>query len=107
VAEASGSPIGHVRVSPQANGAAEIHVVLASDARGRGLGAAVLVQASARALADSEVALLCAHVKPENQASLRTFARAGFHPVGSDADGLVRLERSTHRAEAMGRSNPT
>lgn len=117
VAEANGIAIGHVRVGPQTNGAAEVHLVLAPDARGRGLGAAVLAQAGACALADADVSLLCAHVRPENQASLRTFERSGFHLAGSDADGLVRLERSPHSgavrlerspssAETAGHQNP-
>ncbi|HXC46458.1 MAG TPA: GNAT family N-acetyltransferase [Solirubrobacteraceae bacterium] len=93
VAEVDGIAIGHVRIGPQTNGSAEVHLALASDARGRGLGAAVLTQAGALALADAEVTLLCAHVKPENHASLRTFERSGFRPIGLDADGLVRLER--------------
>jgi predicted dehydrogenase/RimJ/RimL family protein N-acetyltransferase len=97
VAEAGGSAIGHVRVGSQANGTAEVHVVLAPDARGRGLGTAVLAQAGARALADSDIALLFAQVRPENRASLRMLEKTGFHTVGSDADGLVRLERSIHR----------
>lgn len=106
VAEANGVAIGHVRVGPQANGAAEVHLVLAPDARGRGLGATVLAQAGACALADADVTLLCAHVRPDNQASLRTFERSGFHPVGSDADGLMRLERSPHSAETARHQNP-
>ncbi len=106
VAEANGVAIGHVRVGPQTNGAAEVHLALAPEARGRGLGAAVLAQAGACALACADVTLLCAHVRPENQASLRTFERSGFHPVGSDADGLVRLERSPHSAEPTAEQNP-
>jgi predicted dehydrogenase/RimJ/RimL family protein N-acetyltransferase len=106
MAEVDGIAIGHVRVGPQTNGAAEVHLVLAPDARGRGLGAAVLAQAGAHALADADMTLLCAHVRPENQASLRTFERSGFHPVGSDADGLVRLERSPQSAETMGHQHP-
>ena len=106
MAEANGIAIGHVRVGPRTNGAAEVHLVLAPDARGRGLGAAVLAQAGACALADADVTLLRAHVRPENQASLRTFEKSGFHPVGSDAEGLVRLERSPHGVETAMQQNP-
>jgi predicted dehydrogenase/RimJ/RimL family protein N-acetyltransferase len=106
VAECDGRPIAHARVSLQTNGAAEVHVVLAPEARGRGLGAAVLTLAAARALAEPGVSALCAHVKPGHEASLRAFARAGFHVAGADEDGLVRLERSPHHTEDAGRSNP-
>lgn len=94
LAESGGRPIGHVRVGPEAQGTAEIHVTLAPEARGRGLGATVLMQAAARALAEPGVGLLCAHVKPEHEASLRAFARAGFHRAGADEHGLLRLERA-------------
>lgn len=117
IAQADGHPIGHVRVTraapgtdgtsdaaalstaaasgtPEAPGTAEIHVVLAPRQRGRGLGAAALIQASARALAEPGVRLLYARVKPENTASLLAFAHAGFRKFGIDDDGLLRLERA-------------
>jgi RimJ/RimL family protein N-acetyltransferase len=94
MAESGGRPIGHVRIGPEAHGTAEVHVTLAPEARGQGLGAAVLMQTAARALAEPALSLLCAHVKPEHEASLRAFARAGFQQTGADEDGLVRLERS-------------
>jgi RimJ/RimL family protein N-acetyltransferase len=106
--ECDGHEVANVRVEVVGDGVAEIHITVAPPARGRGLGAAALLQASARALADPGTTLLCAHVKPGNQASLRMFARAGFHVAGSDADGLVRLERSaTSPTEAMEPSSPT
>jgi predicted dehydrogenase/RimJ/RimL family protein N-acetyltransferase len=94
LAESAGSAVAHVRVSREAPGTAEVHVVLAPEARGRGLGAAVLVQAAAQALADPDIDRLCAHVKPEHTASLHAFARAGFTVAGAAADGLLRLERA-------------
>jgi len=93
IAESEEGPLGQVRVGPASQGAAEIHVTLAPQARGRGVGAAVLAQASGRALAQRGVRLLVAHVKPEHEASLRAFARAGFQRAGVQDDGLVRLER--------------
>ena len=94
VAESNGKPVGHVRCSPAAPGTAEVHVVMAPRARGRGLGAATLVQAAALALAEPGAALLCAHVKPEHEVSLRAFTRAGFSQSGVEADGLMRLVRA-------------
>jgi RimJ/RimL family protein N-acetyltransferase len=94
MAQAGERSIGHVRVGPAAQGSAEVHVTLAPEARGRGLGAAVLIEAAAHALAEPRVKLLYASVKPKHEASLRTFARAGFHRAAADDDGLIRLERS-------------
>jgi predicted dehydrogenase/RimJ/RimL family protein N-acetyltransferase len=94
VAESGGSPIAHVRVGLETNDTAEMHVVLAPEARGRGLGGAVLTQAAGRALAELGVSALCAHVKSGHEASLRAFARAGFQVAVADKDGFVRLERS-------------
>ncbi|HEY3970185.1 MAG TPA: GNAT family N-acetyltransferase, partial [Solirubrobacteraceae bacterium] len=80
VAEVSGGPIGHVRVGPRTEDeTAEVHIALTPEARSRGLGTAILVQVAARALADPLLGTLCAYVKPGNEASLRAFARAGFH----------------------------
>lgn len=97
VAECDGHPIGHVRVGPEAEGIAEVHVTLAPEARGQGLGSAVLIQATARALTEPRLNLLRASVKPGHEASLRAFRQAGFQVAGSDAEGLVRLERSPSR----------
>jgi predicted dehydrogenase/L-amino acid N-acyltransferase YncA len=94
MAETGEGPVGHVRVGPSAGGVAEVHVVVAPHARGRGLGATVLVEAVARALAGHGTDLLIAYVKPGHEASLRAFARAGFREAGSDEEGLLRLERS-------------
>jgi predicted dehydrogenase/RimJ/RimL family protein N-acetyltransferase len=93
VAEADGRPVAHVRISRNEDRSAEVHVVLAPQERGLGLGAAVLEQAAARALADPGIELLCAYVKPAHTASLRAFARAGFRESGTDEEGLLRLER--------------
>lgn len=94
IAQSAEIPIGHVRIDSGAAGAAEVHVVLAPEARGRGLGSEVLLEAAALALAQPGVGALCAHVKPEHAASLRVFARAGFSPTGTDPQGLLRLERA-------------
>jgi predicted dehydrogenase/RimJ/RimL family protein N-acetyltransferase len=95
MAEAGKSLIGHVRVGPEVQGTAEVHVTLAPEARGHGRGAAVLIEAAAHALAEPRAKLLYANVKPEHEASLRVFARAGFHRSRTDGGGLIRLERSS------------
>ncbi|MFI5036904.1 MAG: GNAT family N-acetyltransferase [Solirubrobacterales bacterium] len=93
IAESGGRSIGHVRVGPERSGIAEVHIALAPEARGQGLGTAVLTQAAAQALAEPCVSLLYADVKPEHEASLRAFARAGFTRASTADDCLVRLER--------------
>jgi predicted dehydrogenase/RimJ/RimL family protein N-acetyltransferase len=93
LAEAEGRPAGQVRIGPATDAGAEVHIGLAPHARGRGLGAAVLVQGAARALAEPGIGLLCAYVKPAHRASLGAFARAGFAVAKGEDRGLVRLER--------------
>jgi predicted dehydrogenase/RimJ/RimL family protein N-acetyltransferase len=100
VAEVSERQIGQVRVGPRTNEeTAEVHIVLTPEARSRGLGTAILVQIAARALADPGLTTLCAYIKPDNEASLRAFTRAGFHAVSTDADGLLRLECQAHEPD--------
>jgi len=100
LAECDGRPVGQVRVGPREGEDAEIHVALAPQARGQGFGSAVLVQAGARALADPGTEQLHAHVKAENEASLRAFTAAGFQAAGTAEDGLLRLERRRASAAA-------
>jgi predicted dehydrogenase/RimJ/RimL family protein N-acetyltransferase len=100
LAECDGRPVGQVRVGPREGESAEVHVALAPQARGQGLGSAVLVQASARALADTDTEWLYAHVKAKNEASLRAFLAAGFQAAGNAENGMLRLERRRARAGA-------
>jgi len=99
VAESGGAPVAHVRVGPASGGMAEVHVVVAPDARAQGIGAAVLTQAAAAALAEPGVDTLCAHIRQAHTASLRAFVAAGFHPGAGAEDGFVRLERHSGIAE--------
>ena len=92
--ESDGPPTERISLDLRAEDVAEVHIVLAPHMRGRGLGSAVLIEATARALAEPGLGALHAHVKHDNQASLCAFAKAGFHVVGDDANGLVRLRRS-------------
>lgn len=102
VAESEGEPVAQVRVGPRSDGAAEVHVTVAPGARGRGVGAAAIMQAAGRALAEPGLELLLAHVKPEHSASLRAFARAGFIAGGQDDAGLIRLERQAGGRTVVG-----
>ncbi|HEX4115911.1 MAG TPA: GNAT family N-acetyltransferase [Solirubrobacteraceae bacterium] len=88
-----GQAIERASLDPRTEGTGEVHIMVAPQARGRGLGAAVLVEAAARALAEPGIGGLHAHVKPHNEASLRAFVKAGFRVTGTEEDGLSRLER--------------
>jgi predicted dehydrogenase/RimJ/RimL family protein N-acetyltransferase len=96
VIEDGARPVGQVRVDAGDDGAGQVHIALAPQARGRGIGAAALTQACARALAQPRVRGLHARVKQGNEASLRAFDRAGFRAVGAVQDGVIRLQRRGH-----------
>lgn len=88
VAEADGQQLGMVRFD-EAQGRWEASINVAPEARGRGLGAAMLKAGLAffvREVAAEEVE---AEIKPENTASLRIFEATGFRPAPSD-DHLLR-----------------
>ena len=86
-------PVGQIRLTREPPDAAELHVTVAPEARGRGLGTELIIEAAARGLADPTVHRLIAHVKSDNEPSWRAFARAGFELQGRDEAGLLRLER--------------
>lgn len=83
IAEQDGTPIGQVRLDGDAD-EAEISVGLAPEARGRGLGAAVI----AKACAAGAAATVLARVRPGNEASLRAFRQAGFSDAGATEDAV-------------------
>jgi hypothetical protein len=64
------------------------------------LGAAMIAAASAAAAEALGVSVVVALVRPENHASLRAFARAGFTPAGREAREGVALERLEWRGPA-------
>jgi phosphinothricin acetyltransferase len=86
VAEHEGRVVGWAALSPVSNrpcyaGVAENSVYVASAARGRGVGTA-LMTALAEAAADTGVWTIQTSVFPENAASLALHERAGFRVVG-------------------------
>ena len=93
IAEADGVPVGQIRLTREPPDAAELHVTVAPDSRGRRLGAELIIEAAARGLAETTVHRLIAYVKADNEPSCRAFARAGFESRGRDDAGLLRLER--------------
>jgi RimJ/RimL family protein N-acetyltransferase len=93
IAEVDGVAVGQLRAELTGSPAeAEVHLGLAPEARGRGLGSR-LVEAGVRlAAAELGVRRVIAHVRPDNVASVRSFERAGFAADGRDGD-LLRLVR--------------
>jgi len=77
IVTAEGADVGVVRLDLEGR-AATVSVVLAPDARGRGLGPAALGALAAEAFGPLGVATLRAHVRRDNRASLAAFRRAGY-----------------------------
>ena len=75
--------------------ACDISINVAPAARGRGLGRALIVAATERALGSFDVVL--AEIKPGNAASVRAFEGAGYRPIAvgvHDVDGSpIAVER--------------
>ena len=75
VAHSDGPAVGHVRIDADN----EVHITVASTARGQGIGTAMLRRVRRPGL--------WARVHDSNEASQRAFARAGWHFAG-DLDGF-------------------
>ena len=67
-------------------GLGDVGIAVAPTFRGQGLGTAILEALLADVAADPQVVALTASVHADNTASLRAFARVGFHATGSDGD---------------------
>jgi UDP-2,4-diacetamido-2,4,6-trideoxy-beta-L-altropyranose hydrolase len=78
---ASGDPVGQIRF--QLDGQrATVSVSLAKEARGKGLGAALIVCGVTQFLHDSDAEIVDAYVKPDNNKSVKTFTTADFVDAG-------------------------
>jgi RimJ/RimL family protein N-acetyltransferase len=75
-------PVGVVRFELDEERVAVVSINLVPHARGRGIGTRALRLACARMSRDAGVAAVLAYIKPDNVASRRSFARAGFVPAG-------------------------
>lgn len=78
IGDAGGHPIGQVRVDIVAHEVGEISISTAPEARGVGLGRALLAAAIAEAGEALPISTLLARVRLDNPASLALFAGAGF-----------------------------
>jgi RimJ/RimL family protein N-acetyltransferase len=83
-------PVGTVRLDRRAPDEAEVSITIAPGARGRGLARPAIELGVEHARATWGVARLTARIRPENAASLRAFAAAGF-AVERERGGLLEL----------------
>jgi UDP-2,4-diacetamido-2,4,6-trideoxy-beta-L-altropyranose hydrolase len=79
---ADGRPIGQVRINRQPNQEADIDVSVARDFRGAGYGSLLLETALRETFVSTSITKVHAFIRPENLASARAFARAGFRRRG-------------------------
>jgi RimJ/RimL family protein N-acetyltransferase len=79
-----GSAVGHVRVDRTTPRSGEISVVVAPEARGRGVGRELIATGSVEAARALELEKIVAIVKPDNVASLRAFEHAGYARAGRE-----------------------
>ncbi len=77
IAENDGEPVGVARFEPAADGAV-ISVAVAAAARGRGWGTRIIAAATEHFAAATGCSRVDAFIKPDNPASWRAFARAGY-----------------------------
>jgi RimJ/RimL family protein N-acetyltransferase len=93
-------PVGVVRFDGR-GGEAEVHIIIAPEARGRGVAARALGAACEHASREMGYALIIARIKEDNAASRRAFARAGFGPERRDTltteDGEIPIVVTTWR----------
>ena len=83
---------GGFKGPPGADGVVEIAYGIAPGYRGRGFATEVARALTAYALGDSRVRVICAHTRPEPNASTRVLAKSGFRfveEVNDPEDGLV------------------
>jgi len=79
-----GQPVGQFRMDWRTREDADIDVSLSSDCRGAGYGPVLIDLGVGIAFAERRAARLHAFVKPENQASRRSFELAGFGELGEE-----------------------
>lgn len=89
VGELGGEPAGQARVDRSGDRVGEISVSLDARARGRGVGTALITQASRRGAAELGLEEILARIKPGNAGSLRAFAKAGYRYAAESAEEVV------------------
>jgi RimJ/RimL family protein N-acetyltransferase len=90
ILEDAGEPVAQVRLDKLPDGGADVDVAVAPQARGQGLGTQALRRVVPVAADRLEASCVIARVKPGNEASLRTFAAAGFECITKEP-GVISL----------------
>ncbi|MGD8718512.1 MAG: GNAT family N-acetyltransferase [Candidatus Zixiibacteriota bacterium] len=73
-------PVGVVRFDELTPGEAEVHIIVAPEGRGRGVGRRLLATACDYASRELGFRRIVARIREDNQASRAVFARNGFGP---------------------------
>jgi UDP-2,4-diacetamido-2,4,6-trideoxy-beta-L-altropyranose hydrolase len=82
--DGQGRAVGQFRMDWRTSDDADIDVSLSTECRGAGYGRALIDLGVSHALAERRASRLHAWVKPENQASRRSFELAGFGELGEE-----------------------
>ena len=99
-ASETGAPLGQVRFDLDGS-TATISVSLDAARRGKNLGALLIWSACQKLFRESAVETVHALIKPDNAASVRAFAKAGFEPAGqTEVKGCAALRFELSRAAA-------
>jgi spore coat polysaccharide biosynthesis protein SpsF len=88
IAERGADALGSVRIDVT-DAVGLVSIVVAPDARGAGVGTAMLELLQAELAGDFQVTALEAVVHPDNPRSLRVFERVGFRPTGRQGPFVV------------------
>lgn len=84
IVEIVGVSAGQVRFDMREDMEADINIAISRDFRGKGYGARMIKKASEQFFAAfPKIRKIHAFIKPTNEASLKTFARAGFRRIGN------------------------
>jgi RimJ/RimL family protein N-acetyltransferase len=89
IAVEDGEPVGTVRLDRHDRDEAELSITIAPAARGRGLARPAIELGVEHAQREWGVTRVTARIRPENTASRRAFAAAGFTTVRDEGDLVV------------------
>ena len=93
VSESKGALIGQVRVEWTADLEGEIHMSVAPDFRGAGVGKQLIDKAVREVFSSAGLSRVHAYILPENPASVGAFKSAGFQMVGKT---VMKKDRALH-----------
>jgi UDP-2,4-diacetamido-2,4,6-trideoxy-beta-L-altropyranose hydrolase len=94
------TPLGHIRFEAMPDGDWDVGVSVASEARGRGLGRAVIQLGVENLLCKHPRSRVHAFIKPSNRASIKAFEDAHFKRIGNEQ---IRGNAAVHLIHDEGR----